>query len=236
MLDVQVTHLNVIEIGLFGRPQTHLTERAQFVGAVGIRNAERGRIGRKAIRGDAIDLFGADKELPWVVAFLHVEQPDMAVNARARVPSAVLLRRVIDPHGQDILAGTEFARDIDPETAVAIRMTAHHFAVQIDGAVHIDSFEVKFFLHGRLSQYFEVHGLAVPSHTCREVGAVVAGWGTSVELSLDAPVVREVEGAPGTVVERGGSPFVVVAQLEAPMLVEGQTVEGKRPRASEETN
>ena len=49
MFDMQVTHLNVIEIGLFGRPQTHLMERAQFVGAVGIRDAERGRIGRETV-------------------------------------------------------------------------------------------------------------------------------------------------------------------------------------------
>src|SRR5207244_12883352 len=65
-------------------------------------------------------------------------------------------------------------------------------------------------------------GLAVPPHAAGQRPAAGSGGVRVAELSLDAPIVRQIQGAPAGIVER---PFLSagdVAQVESPSAVEAE--------------
>ena len=148
-------------------------------------------------------------------------QPDVAVDARSRVPAAVA-PFVADPNGQHVLAGApEMGRQVVSKCGVPVWVMAQERAVQPDVTVHVDAVEDDLHLAaGRDGSRREV--LAIPAGAAHEPPGVtsacaqfgvertgarwqhggapqdplavrVRGAGRQV---LDAEIMRQVERAP----------------------------------------
>jgi len=107
---------------------------------------------------------------------------------------------VADLDGDHVLGVAVGVRvlEVDREAGVAVRVAGHLLAVEKDDGVHVDAVELErdALVRGRAR---EREGLAIPPQAALEVAGVARGpRGRGVEL--DAPVVREVDGAPGAVV------------------------------------
>src|SRR2546429_1507930 len=90
-----------------------------------------------------------------------------------------------------------------------------HFAVAVH-AIELDEHQPARVPRG------QGEGLTVPAHAAGERSAARAGGIGIAELSLDAPVVRHIEVAPGGIVERRILSVRDVAQVESPGAVEGE--------------
>ena len=98
-------------------------------------------------------------------------------------------------------------------------MRAQLFAVEPDGGVHVDALE----FHGDALAgpvLRRVEAAPVPAHTGGEEPFGAAAGVLGVGRALDAPVVREGDGAPGGIVEGGGLRVGGVGQEEFPAGVE----------------
>ena len=128
-------------------------------------------------------------------------QPDVAIDARARIPAR---GRFLghEAHGDYVFrAEFEIGREVELETAVAVRPAAEFMAVQPDGGVRHGAIE----LNGvELAFVGGGHGevLAIPA---RAEDGQTAGGGTvlDVEGAFDGPIVRQIQGAPRRIVEGG---------------------------------
>ncbi len=77
------------------------------------------------------------------VCRLSVYKPYMAVYARAAVPAAVFLLRVVGFHRYGIAAGLQIGRDVAEKRRVAVGMTAGAMAVDIYVRGHIHALEIE---------------------------------------------------------------------------------------------
>ncbi len=183
-------------------------------------------------------------------------QPHVAIDARARVPTAVA-PLVADADGQDVLAvAAQVRRQVVGEGGVSVRMIAQQSAVDPDVAVHVDAVEDDLHLApGRNGGRREA--LAIPARASHEpagVAAPLAQFGIertdprrhhgrspqrvfSVRIDgpwrkvLHAEIVRQVEGAPGGIVEVRELGSLRVAAEKAPSLVERLATLAGRDRA-----
>ena len=92
-------------------------------------------------------------------------------------------------------------------------MSSGQLAVDIDLGVHISAFEVKEFFAGGDAV---LEGFPVPAKAGGVEAAGVAGGGVPVRHGLDAPVVREVQCAPGGIVKAGIGRLLRSVQLKFP--------------------
>ena len=124
--------------------------------------------------------------------------PYIAVDARAGVPAAVGIAAVVHPHGQHVLSLLQVRSHVVHEGDVAIGTLAQQLSVQIDFATVIYSLEVNVVALVRIGH---IKCLAVPSDTAGQIACATGQCGR--HLSLDAPVVRQVQLAPFAVVVGG---------------------------------
>jgi hypothetical protein len=159
----------------------------------------------------------------------------VTVDAGAGVPAQGRLERVVDAHGEDVGAAVrgQELREVVAEADEAVGPATEELPVDPDLAVHVDAVE----LHDDLlpGHGGEREALPVPADPVVEVAARGLALGRRVERPLDAPVVGQVERAPGGVVEAGPPRGRVVPELEAPAAVEGdhlaRACRGRRPEA-----
>ena len=171
----------------------------------------------------------------------RLDEPDVAVDAAARIP-ARRLRRVVEPDRDDVVrARPGVRRQVHAPRCVAVRPAAHVMAVDPDRGVRHGAVDVQEQLAARVGRR-QREVLAVPAHAPPRQLARLARRG-QVERSLDAPVVRQVELAPRGIVEarlrgrhvagaggvgRGAAGRVALG--EAPVGVEGKTFANVRVR------
>jgi hypothetical protein len=108
-------------------------------------------------------------------------------------------------------------REVALEGAVAIRATADEVAVDPNLRVLVDAVE----LDGDTTAFeirIEREVLAIPTDAAR--GVARAAGVLRPEGAFDAPVVRELDGAPRGVVEGGAAGCVLIAEGEPPIGVE----------------
>ena len=105
------------------------------------------------------------------------------------------------------------------EGGVAVGISSQVVPVDEDLGIHVDSFEVDG-SQQVVGSAVQAECLAVPAGAGGIVAAVVPGGSQGVGCRLDAPVVGQVEGAPGAVVEVGAGSVGDIAQLEFPLFVE----------------
>ncbi len=130
------------------------------------------------------------------------DEVDVAVDPAARVPAAAW-ELVADLDGDDVLRVAVGVRvlQVDREAGVAVRVAGDLLAVEEDDGVHVDAVELERDGLARVRAR-EREGLAVPAQAALEV-AGVAGRALRRRVELDAPVVRQVDGAPRPVVVAG---------------------------------
>src|SRR5690349_23708586 len=95
-------------------------------------------------------------------------EPDMTVDAAARVPARVGLQRIVDAHGDDVDARDEMLGDVVREADVTVRPLAEMNTVDPDVAVHVDAVELEPGLAARRSLR-QAKRLAIPADARREV-------------------------------------------------------------------
>src|ERR1019366_7378688 len=152
----------------------------------------------------------------------HVElvggqQPGVTVDAGARIPAAIGLAGVVDFDGDHVVAGVEQRREIVREGDEAVGALAQilavdpHFAVLID-AVELDDDDAVVVGLGH------AEALAIPADAGRKapLGFLLLAVG-----ALDAPIVGQVDGAPGGIGELGLLGAGRVSLEELPTEVKG---------------
>ena len=149
------------------------------------------------------------------------DQADMPVDPGARVPARVGLLRVVHPHRDHVARRpvVEVGRQRVAERAVSVRPLPQVMPVDPHFAVAVHAIELDEHQPARVPRG-QGEGLAVPAHAAGERSAARAGGIGVAELSLDAPVVRHSEVAPGGIVERRILSVRDVAQVESPGAVE----------------
>ncbi len=226
----------VDEVAPPARGQLERRFRATHFAAGGV---EHQRADRPAPRGAAVVLdTGADLDLS--AGAVHVwrgderppardvqcigdRQPGVAVDAAPRVPAGVGLGRVVHADRDDVDPGDEVRRDVVGDGGVAVRPPAEVGAVDPDVGVHVDAVELE--RHAAAARAGgKAERLAVPAGAGREVAVAPAAGGVLARRPLDAPVVREVEPAPGAIVEPGALGALMVAEGEAPSRVHGEAL------------
>ena len=151
-------------------------------------------------------------------------------SSNPRVPAGVFLRRVIDPHGQHVAgpgarvsAGLQSRGEIDKEAREAVGVRRELLPVGRDLGVHVNALELG------------AHALALPVCRGLPVEAIPADAGGQkaalathgcfrVHLALDAPVVRQGDGAPEGIGEVRARGVLWIAQKELPVVVEAQVL------------
>ena len=98
-------------------------------------------------------------------------------------------------------------------------------AVDPHGAVHVDTVELDTVLLV-LAVARDGEVLAVPADTRREIPDRTAAWSGLDGVQFDAPVVRNIEQAPGLVVETGALRVHMVSQFEFPVRIKIRDLAG----------
>ena len=143
--------------------------------------------------------------------------PHIAIDARARVPTAIGITAMIDTHREDVVACLEVGRHVVEERREARGTIAEQVAVEIDRGAVVDGFEVDEGEVRGVRKVRRVRGvkrgcqsgivgsedemLAVPGDATGIVARTTGEGGRS--LSFDRPVVGQVEMPPFAVVETG---------------------------------
>ena len=168
---------------------------------------------------------------PFVQIHLRgLHEPDVAVDAGAGIPTGVP-SFVHGPYGDGVLLAGRLAvvRDVETVGRVAVRIEVDLDAVHPYFRLGIDPFEIEgdafVLVCGGQSEGLAVPTLPAHSLPCgrsagvvfRERADVLAGLCGG--FSLDAPVVWQVQRAPGRVVEIGRNGFPYRAVMEFPPLV-----------------
>ena len=170
----------------------------------------------------------------------HGDEPYVAVDSAAGVPAGIRLVGIVTTHRDHIVltGGVELVRDVVAERTVTVRTRSGRQAVHIDGAVHEDAVELDHRQAAAGSDSFRRREmLPVPAYASRKCTATGSGRVVLAEFAFYAPVVREMQTAPGSVVESGRSPlrrsgtvelsertagkeFRTVAESESPIKIE----------------
>ena len=117
-------------------------------------------------------------------------KPHVTIDARARVPAAVLLLRVIDTDHNLIAPYINIRCSIHPERGVAIRPPTSLVPIDIDTGVHIDALEIEAYLLPCIG-LAKCQRTTIPALTRSQIGSVVACRGIDVETMIDAPIVGQ---------------------------------------------
>ena len=131
-----------------------------------------------------------------------LDEPGVAVDAGAFVPPA-FLRVGVDPHGDrvHVVAVAQVGRDVDGAAVVARPVAVDDDAVDPHRAVRGDRVELQLDVAAAVG-LGQLQVAPVPADAARAVA--LRGVLVAVERAFDRPVVRQVEAAPGRVVEVGG--------------------------------
>ena len=169
------------------------------------------------------DLRCGDDDAPAIDMHLaRDQQPRMPVDARARVPAGVGLEGVVDADGQHVRAvELEVLGQIVGEADVAAGPLAERVAVDPDLAVLVDAVELDGDLLA-LAGRGQAKRLAIPADAGGQVGALVAGRFGPREGPFDAPVMGQVQGPPGRVVEGRCFGALCLAAGELPAVIHQQ--------------
>ena len=129
---------------------------------------------------------------------LHVDvaglsQPDVAVDAAARVPARVGLVAVVDTHGHHVVALMHVGRDIVLEAGVTVGPVAHLLSVHVDGAVHVHAVKLEEKPFWCAVTLWQRERLTVPPYSTRQRTTAGTAGIAFVEVALDGPVVRHVQ-------------------------------------------
>ena len=124
------------------------------------------------------------------ISFLRCHQPHITVDARARIPAAVFLLRIIHAHHYLILSCFYIRCSIHPERRVAIGPSTCLLSIHIHLGIHVHPLEVESHLLA-LVPLVERQHTSVPSLARGQVATVVARWRLFVKTVQDAPVVRQ---------------------------------------------
>ena len=123
----------------------------------------------------------------------------VSINAGTAVPAAVRLLRVIDAYCKHVgFREVDVGCEIEAEAGVSVGVCAELVAVQEHGGVLVDTIE---FDADSLSFPIRrsAEGFAIPACSAREEPTSGAGGIVLVRGRFDAPVVREIDGAPGSI-------------------------------------
>ena len=134
----------------------------------------------------------------------RLDEPDVAVDARARVPARVGIPRVVDAHGQHVVLArlVQVGSHVVEERGVAVGSAAQQVAVQIDLRAVVDAFEVDEAptpFPSRGEGCFEM--FPVPADAAGQIAC--AGGQLGRHDALGRPVVGKRKAAPLRVVEGG---------------------------------
>ena len=158
--------------------------------------------------------------------FVGAKEPDVAVDARTGVPTAVLLLGVVDRHCNGVASSVEQIRDVVCECGISVVVSAERLAVDKHFGVHVYSLEVKAPTLRYFAVFVEVllaecDDLPVPSFACRTVAGIITGRLIGFWCSFDTPVVWKVEYSPFGVVEVWfATLFVTVSLQESPSVIQ----------------
>ncbi len=133
-------------------------------------------------------------------------QPDVAVDTRALVPPALELRRISPNHERVFAAVIEHVGQIVARGSVAAIMTPE--IVSVDGHFVISIDAVEFHADSPTNVHAgDLENAPVPADACARVvpserlETMEKELGVIDEIELDGPVVGEIDGLPGAVVE-----------------------------------
>jgi len=149
------------------------------------------------------------------------DQPDVAIDAGARIPARIGLQRIVDAHGDDIrlAVGAQIGRQVVDEGDVAIGPQAQGMTVDPDFAALIDAVELD---GDALSAPAAREGdrLAIPADTGDRVAAGPAAGRGLIQWQPKAPVMRQGNRRP--VANRKGRILRarMITQTEAPAVIE----------------
>ena len=175
----------LVKIWVVGRPQTwllHLDGALQRIdGAVFTDD-----VGREFYM---MNVWRAHLNAPVVdISLGRGYEPHVAIDARARIPAAVLLLRVVHTDHYLVFPYINIRCDVNPESRVAIGPAASQMTVDINVGIHIDTLEVEANLLTLVCLAQSEH-TAIPSLARGQIGPVVACRSIDIEALLDAPVV-----------------------------------------------
>jgi len=158
----------------------------------------------------------------------------VTIDPRSGVPARVGLLRVVHADGDHVAGATvvEIRRELVLEGAVAVGPLPQVVPVDPDLAIAVHAVELDEHEPARILRGHE-EDLAVPPHAAGQRPTPRTGRVLLAEFPLDAPVVRQVERAPGGVGERRFLCCGNVPEMESPIAIEGERrpLLGRRWRA-----
>ena len=147
------------------------------------------------------------------------DEAHMTIDSGSAVPAAVRLLTVVHPHGDHVGFGDLQVRSkIELEAGVAIRMRPQLVPIQVYGRVLVHAVELNANALA-LPAGLCLKSFSIPTRTCRKESSSPRGWVILLGCSFDAPVVREVHGSPGSVVERRRLRAAWISEEELPVEV-----------------
>ena len=147
-------------------------------------------------------------------------QPDVPVNARATVPAAVLLLRVVDTYCNYVrLAYTDMRSQVVKERRVTIRPNTQRSSVDKHFCIHIHTLEIdSYFAVTIIGRNLE--GFTIPTYSRGEISAVVPHRCIGSNRSLNTPIVRQVQQPPGRIIVSRSRSSSTVTQSKPPATIE----------------
>src|SRR5215475_11349516 len=150
---------------------------------------------------------------------LSDNEAHMSIDARTAVPAAVWLCGVVDSNCERVRrADFQRFRQVQRKACVAVFLSTEFLTVQVDGRVAVNP--IKLNAHALASPSGRrLKRFPIPADTAREKALTGAARIVLVRLTLDAPIVREIQLSPRSVrvVRRfrtGG-----VTEIETPVVI-----------------
>ena len=148
------------------------------------------------------------------------DEPDRPINARASVPTGVVLTGMIDTHGYDVvLTNTEVRCEVVEEGSEAAGTVTEEVAIDIDRGTVVYTLkeDVKTTTIGQL---ISVDGqmLAIPANASRQIA--LAGTTVGRHGKANTPVVGDSDALPAVVNEIEGDSCRIVGQIKEPTIVQ----------------
>ncbi len=147
---------------------------------------------------------------------VHGLEPSVAIDTASRVPATA--RLLVDDLDCEHVGPAKFrgaGREVTFEGRKSVGTGANLRAIEVHGAVHVDTVELNEDLLSRACSR-QREGLSVPPGAAIEVPAASAGCRALVERERDAPIVRNIERRPRRIVESRGLRAAHVAEMELP--------------------
>ena len=134
----------------------------------------------------------SDERAPMLEVHIgRLDEPHVAIDARTRIPTAVLLLRVVHANNHLIVALVQQLRHIAQEGAVSVVLRTRRRAIDNNLRIHIHPLKIER-VTSVVAFRLQVQYLTVLSLSCGVIAPIIARRFINRGHTLNAPVVRKI--------------------------------------------